>query len=235
MRTLEKVVVDARTTHASEQESQCETQVAIDVLARASSQLALHVPVGATWCTPVDSWNNGEHTPACVGVSATLSRTMANHTSRSFATRARSLCMRRIPRQLPASAFDQHYDGNAAGVANLSGRLLEHLSCVLARSADTASTAYELSVPLLAASVLGPAVHNATPTRATVPVLSERMADALTAEQNAGTTVGSKRCWLVGRLLLAGTAQCHGGRQAQTNTSRRVGLARAARAARWQE
>ena len=115
--------------------------------------------------------------------------------------------MWRTPRQLPSSAFDQHYDGNAAGVANLSGRLLERLSYVLTRSADTASTAYELSVPLLAASVLGPAVHNVTPSRATVPVLSERMADALTAERNAGTTLGSVRCWLVGRLLLADTAQ----------------------------
>lgn len=123
------------------------------------------------------------------------------------AARARSLRLWRTPRQLPASAFDQHYDGNAAGAANLSGLLLEHLSRVLTRSADTASTAYELSVPLLAASVLGPAVHNVTPSRATVPALSERMADALAAEHEVGSTPASVRCWLVGRLLLAATAQ----------------------------
>ena len=111
---------------------------------------------------------------------------------RPFGSRATSL---------PSSAFDQHYTGNANSGSDLSGRLLERFCGCIRTEADRSTSAYEMSMPMLTAGLLGPACWNVLGTRA-VDAMHHTCADLLVAETESAKVSRTFNAWIRGRILL---------------------------------
>ena len=100
-------------------------------------------------------------------------RTAASASLRSLHGRALARCASslELPRHLPASAFEQHYEGSSAGGANLSDQLLQRLAAALTTPPKQAALGgaearhevhAKVAAPLLAAARLGPAAAGAS-------------------------------------------------------------------------
>jgi hypothetical protein len=152
------------------------------------------------------------HDQTATGTHDQMTGTAKRH-SRSFSRSFASVPMRRslstLPSSLPSSAFDQHYAGNSFSSANLSQKLLDTLCSTIGSQHHRAQSAYEVSMPMLSAALLGPACSNNT--GSTSSAMAADLQRRLKKELDTGSVLPSFACWLDGRLLLANPELTDGG------------------------
>ena len=115
----------------------------------------------------------------------------------------RLLHLRTLSPCLPPSAFDQHYAGSSTTV-NLQASLLARIHRIVEAEYAAAETAYELSLPMLCASILGPSNWSGTTSLAT---MREQCLLKLGEERGDDAAALARANWILGRVVLAAAGQ----------------------------
>ena len=107
-----------------------------------------------------------------------------------------------VPSCLPDSAFQQHFEDNSLNAQNkISGSLLQYFCKHIDQTALAAASAYELTMPLLTASLLGSACWNILHLQPSEMIT--RLIHLMEEEVFAGRMSPGCEAWLRGRIILA--------------------------------
>ena len=107
-----------------------------------------------------------------------------------------------VPGCLPDSAFQQHFEDNSLNAQNkISGSLLQYFCKHIDQTALAAASAYELTMPLLTASLLGSACWNKLNLQPRQMIT--QLIRLIEKEVYAGNMTPGCQAWLRGRMILA--------------------------------